>query len=58
MSAWQGMPFLTGAVGEQTVEVEFIDPGVETFAFTFGKAPDWKSETFSHLKRPTSRNNP
>jgi hypothetical protein len=30
------MPFLTGAVGEQTVEVEFLDPGVETFAFTFG----------------------
>ena len=23
-------------VGERTVEVEFIDPGVEAFAFTFG----------------------
>ena len=25
-----------GAVGERTVEVEFLNPGVETFAFTFG----------------------
>jgi thiol-disulfide isomerase/thioredoxin len=25
-----------GAVGERTVEVEFLYPGVETFAFTFG----------------------
>lgn len=25
-----------GAVGERTVEVEFLDQGVETFAFTFG----------------------
>ena len=25
-----------GAVGERTVEVEFLNPGVETFALTFG----------------------
>ena len=25
-----------GDVGERTVEVEFLDPGVATFAFTFG----------------------
>jgi hypothetical protein len=25
-----------GAIVERTVEVEFLNPGVETFAFTFG----------------------
>jgi hypothetical protein len=25
-----------GTVGERTVEVEFLNPGAETFAFTFG----------------------
>jgi hypothetical protein len=25
-----------GKVGDRTLEIEFLDPGVQTFAFTFG----------------------
>ena len=25
-----------GAVGDRTFEIEFLDPGVEAFSFTFG----------------------